>query len=374
MPGEGTETVTRTMTRNLMGDPAPGRTPWAAPAEQPNTISRSAAPPRAEMLTSAGAPLQQHGASQAGETEGQPLAPAPAEDQPAKAVSDIAYSPGASALRPVQALCASTLDLQPIPTEEPIVDWMAPTDLLIEGAYQRDLSDKSVKLIHRIAENWDWRKFKPPVVALALEGFEIIDGQHTAIGAATRGIPKIPVVVVEATAMEDRARAFIGHNKDRLQVSAVQLHHAAAAAGDEDAVTVAQVCARAGARVVRGAYGGYRWQPGDTVAVGAIQAIVGRRGAQRARELLQGLVSAGLAPVGAADLKAAELLFFGDEFRNELEPLPEGAADLAEAIRRLPDAGMREARELSALRCIPLWKAQAAIWFKKTRKRRRAMS
>jgi hypothetical protein len=33
--------------------------------------------------------------------------------------------------------------------------------------------------------NWDWRRFKPPVVARTATGLEVIDGQHTAIAAAS---------------------------------------------------------------------------------------------------------------------------------------------------------------------------------------------
>src|SRR5262249_34928315 len=36
-------------------------------------------------------------------------------------------------------------------------------DLIVETKYQRDLSQKSVKLIRRIVERFDWAKFKPPV-------------------------------------------------------------------------------------------------------------------------------------------------------------------------------------------------------------------
>ena len=51
----------------------------------------------------------------------------------------------------------------------------------------------------------------------------LFDGQHTAIGAATRGIDKIPVLVVEAADLTDRASAFVGHNPDRPSPTATAL-------------------------------------------------------------------------------------------------------------------------------------------------------
>ena len=72
--------------------------------------------------------------------------------------------------------------LSPAPLDgvaEPMFDRLAPGDLLVDEAYQRDLSPRSLKLIRSIVERWDWLKFKPPVVALTDRGFEVVDGQHT---------------------------------------------------------------------------------------------------------------------------------------------------------------------------------------------------
>lgn len=80
----------------------------------------------------------------------------------------------------------------------------------------------------------------------------MIDGQHTAIAAASHpDIALIPVMVVEAVDQAERAGAFIGHNRDRLNITPMQMHYAAVAAGDEDALTVEQVCARAGVKILR---------------------------------------------------------------------------------------------------------------------------
>lgn len=335
------------LTRTLLGDPPPGRTPWAdptPPAPLPLRVSRHTAAPQPPALSSAQAePCQSEGA-------------APADT-----------------LRPVAPICAKELTPRAPPTPDPMVEWMAPADLLIEGAYQRDLSEKSIRLIKTIVENWDWRRFKPPVVAWTERGFEIIDGQHTAIAAATHpNIDRIPVLVVEAAQVQDRAAAFIGHNRDRLTVSPMQLHHAAVTAGDPDAITINQVCERAGVRLVASAHGGFRWKAGDTIAIGILGGLIGRRGAKTARLILEPLVAAGCAPITAHEIKAAEMLFTDPDYRDQLEPLPEGGLELTNAIKALGDRATREARVFAAAQCVPFWKALGIIWFRTCRKRRRA--
>nr|WP_313418527.1 DUF6551 family protein [Brevundimonas diminuta] len=267
-------------------------------------------------------------------------------------------------LRPVQAIDLAE-SLAPIPTEPPLTEWMAPGDLLIEAAYQRDLSPKSMDLIKRIAERWDWRRFKPPVVAWSERGFEIIDGQHTAIGAATRGIDKIPVLVVEAADLTDRASAFVGHNQDRLAITPIQMHQAKLAAGDEDALTAQQVIDKAGATLVISAYGARGWKPGETVAITTIDQLARKRGAMRARQVVELLVKAHAAPVSAAAIKAVDMLMFKPEFAEiDLEHLPT-------AIIQTGDVE-KEAKLDAKTHCIPAWEAMGRIWFRKCRKTRRA--
>jgi hypothetical protein len=109
---------------------------------------------------------------------------------------------------------------------------MRPKDLSVDGAYQRDLSKKSLKLIYDLVRDWDWRRYKVPVVAKVGHEWHVIDGQHTAIAAVTHGgIEEIDVMVVDADRSSDRARAFIGHNKDRVPITNTQLFFAAAASG-----------------------------------------------------------------------------------------------------------------------------------------------
>ena len=74
-----------------------------------------------------------------------------------------------------------------------------PAELSIDASYQRDLSKKSLRLIQTLVKDWDWRRYKIPVVARVDDAWHVIDGQHTAIAALTHGvIGQIDVMVVEA--------------------------------------------------------------------------------------------------------------------------------------------------------------------------------
>lgn len=267
-------------------------------------------------------------------------------------------------LRPVVAIGLTGLAPTKPSTTGPIFEWVDPASLLINCAYQRDLSERSQKLIRRIIDGWDWTKFKPPVCSLGDGGLEIIDGQHTAIAAASHpDISEIPVMIVETATMGDRAQAFIGQNLDRVGITKMQLHHAAVAAGDEDALTIEQVCQRAGVRLHMARP--KEWQAGDTMAVGAIGGLIDRRHAQGARRVLELLVRADEVPITQAAIKAVEMIMFEPEYvEADLDHLPE-------AILMHGDAAA-EASTYSLSHRLPLWKALGIVWFRRCRKKRKA--
>lgn len=279
----------------------------------------------------------------------------------------IDITPSSAQVRPVSPICMDGIVPGEPATPPPVIEWMNPSDLSVDEGYQRDLNTASIALIRRIVAEWDWRKFQPPVVAWTETDFRIVDGQHTAIAAASHpGIDKIPVMVIEAAAQRDQAAAFIGQNTGRLRVSAVQMHIAAAAAGDMEAQTVDQVCARAGVKVIRGAYGAYQWKAAETIAVKAIAGLIDRRGAMRAREVLDILVKAECAPISAHEIRAAELLMTDPEFTDHIEP-----DAIVDVIQATEDMAKGEARLFAKTHCVPLWRGMAAVWFKKARKRRK---
>lgn len=272
-------------------------------------------------------------------------------------------------LRPVEAI-AMPEGWTPAALEDfqPRFEWVSPSSLLIDAKYQRNLTEASVRLIHRIAAGWSWRRFKPPICAETDAGLHILDGQHTAIGAATHGgLPTIPVMIVEGADQLERARAFLGHNRDRVGLTALSLFHAAVAAGDESAQTVMQVCSRAGVTVLRNVRPQGVFEVGETVAVAALAALCRRRTAMQARIVLELLAQARLAPITSDAIKAAEELLHGQTYAGEIS-----ADDLkATLIARWPDM-QRKAADLALAKSLPKWRALAISLYQNTRKRRAA--
>lgn len=252
------------------------------------------------------------------------------------------------------------------PTAKPEIVWVKPGELLIDATYQRDLSEQSIRLIRRIVEGWDWRRFKPPVTARTEQGLEVIDGQHTAIAAETHGgIAEIPVVVVQAEAQVDRAHVFIGHNRDRLGITAVQMHAAAVAAGDEDALRVVRICEAADVTVLRIPPAGGVYKLRTTIAVVAVRALVAAEDEADAVWILRALADANLAPITAAHIRALQHLVTAEEFAEVDRDA------LARGIQASPGKiAEQEAKEHAAVHRVPVWRGLAAVWFKAARKLR----
>ena len=249
-------------------------------------------------------------------------------------------------------------------TSPPSEMWVAPTELLVDASYQRDLSDRSQKLIRKIIAEWDWRRFKPPIVAMTDAGFECIDGQHTAIAAASHpAIEKILVVVVDATEQASRASAFIGHNRDRLAMTPTQLHNAAVVAGEAEAIVIQDVTQRAGIRILRAPPSGGAYKPRDTQAVAAVASLVRNRGERGARIVLDVLAKADLAPVSMNDIRAADHLMNDPEFAGWF--LPEA---LTKTIADMGVTADQEAKVFAATHCVPRWRGLASVWFKNVKK------
>lgn len=250
---------------------------------------------------------------------------------------------------------------------EPKFERAHPADLMVDESYQRNLSERSIRLIRKIVANWDWRTFMPPVVVRTRGGLHVIDGQHTAIAAASHpAIKEIPVMVVRADDVADRAKAFLGRNRDRITVTPNQLHAAAVAARDAEALTIHQVCTRAGVRILKQPPGAVAFKEGDTLAVGTISSLVYRRGALKSRQVLEVLTAAKLAPVPASLIKAAEELLCNPEYSKHID-----AGDLTTCIRGSLGDAENEAKIFAATHSIPMWKAMTTVLFKRCKGGRR---
>lgn len=271
-------------------------------------------------------------------------------------------------LRKIAPINVTGLDIGDPENVEPICMSVDPATLFVDPVYQRSIGERGLRQIRKIVEAWDWNKFKPPACSYAEHDgqtvLKVFDGQHTAIAAASHpGIAEIPVMIHEAKETAAQAAAFVGQNTNRLAVTALQLHQAAVVAGDEDALTVAQVCERAGVRILR--FSTKNFEVGDTVAIKVINQLVERRSAMKARVILEVLVKAGMAPILAPQIKAVETLLTDPEYCNDITPEALTAAVSGSWLVDLDDA-----KQLQLAHKWPFWKALAIHWFRNTKKSR----
>lgn len=250
--------------------------------------------------------------------------------------------------------------------EAPECRMVAPTDLYVDLDYQRGLSERSIRLIRKIVTEWDWSAFKPPIVQEIGGILEIVDGQHTAIGAATHGgIALIPIMVTKAGEISGRATAFVRHNRDRISVTPTQLHTAMVASGDEDALTIAQVCERAGITILRNPPPLNKYRPGDTVAISSLRALTNRRYAAGARKVMDVCAATKAAPVSADLIKAVEHLLYADEYRTEID-----GERIVQVVTAMGGLLIKETERFATERRVSKWRAMASVIFMNRRKGR----
>ena len=170
-------------------------------------------------------------------------------------------------------------------------------------------------------------------------------------------------MVVQAEAQVDRAQAFIGHNRDRLGITEVQMHAAAVAAGDEEALRVARICEAADVTVLRIPPAGGVYKLRTTIAVAVVRALVAAEEEADATWILRSLADANLAPVTAAHIRALQHLVTAGEFAEVDRDA------LVRAIQLAPGTlAEQEAKEHAAVHRVPVWRGLAAVWFKAARK------
>lgn len=249
----------------------------------------------------------------------------------------------------------------------PALDWLDKDLIDIDTSYQRGLDEGRVQ---KILDWFAWDSFGAIVVAPAADGrYHAIDGQHRL--EAARRHPKVsvvPAIIITATGTAAEAETFVNVNAARKNVSKLEMYWAQLASGDDEAETVRQVCERAGVRLMRYPGSGGKYSAGETVAIGAIQSLVAKRGAMRSRQILQLLAQASLRPINAIHIKAAELLMLDPEFADELEP--DAITDAMRAHAHVLDD---EANAFAATHRAPKTRAYAAVWFRKCRKKRKVV-
>jgi hypothetical protein len=220
-------------------------------------------------------------------------------------------------LRSIRSLAKESLrgiDPAEIGKRRPKFEWVDPRMLYVEETYQRAIVANGTALIRKIYSGFAWNRFKPPICVRLPENGNVlvcIDGQHTATACASHpAIDKIPVMIVDAEDAAKRAKAFVGHNKDRLALTSVMIYAAELAAGDPLAVMIDQACRKSGANIPRRAIStSHDKHPiGTTVSLGAIRAIVKQQGKEALIRVLKLLVAVGRGPIKSAEIAAVALV------------------------------------------------------------------
>lgn len=232
---------------------------------------------------------------------------------------EAALHPDDGDLRRVEAVSLVGLDPAAEVGEPPGITMVKIDRLLIDPAYQRDVSHRSIKLIRKIVEGWSWARFKPPVVTPVNFFYHVIDGQHTAIAAATHpAIDRLPCLVVQAGDQVERAKAFVAHNRDRLNMTPMQVFHAECAAGDPVSVAARDGVEFVGGRILRHPVALNLMKPGDTVAVASLRRLAAAKGKAGVRRVFSILLEAGQVMIASHMIDAVSKLLYAREYAGQM--------------------------------------------------------
>jgi hypothetical protein len=133
--------------------------------------------------------------------------------------------------------------------ELPVLQYCPIEQLCVDDRYQRSLeATHSIRLIRRIAANWDWGLCQPLYVARRADGkLYVVDGQHRWAAAKLRGdIWQLPCVVRSFSSTEEEAAAFVALNQERTPLTALQIFRASVASGDPEACGILAAIEEAG--------------------------------------------------------------------------------------------------------------------------------
>lgn len=245
--------------------------------------------------------------------------------------------------------------------------WINPQDLFVEEIYQRNVTDRSLKLIKKIYENFQWGRFKPPVCSWGPDSkLFVIDGQHTAIAAASHPkIKKIPVMIIDANTIQERAASFMGHNKDRLSVTPAQLFYSSLIAEDPIALKIKKALDDTGCVMMK--YQPIVWVEGHTMAAGALRDLAENKGLPDLTRILTILINAKRAPITALEIHTVSSLLWGKEWKGKFTD-----EDLTKIIGQKSAEQWKATAEATVRKgqVMPMRLALAIAWYRKVPKKR----
>ncbi|WP_181176219.1 ParB/RepB/Spo0J family partition protein [Mesorhizobium sp. B2-3-4] len=245
-----------------------------------------------------------------------------------------------------------------------MLDWIETDRIAVDPLYQRPLDEQRV---NAMAKAFTWRSFGAIVVVPSGDGYHVTDGQHRLEAAKLHPkVTHVPAVIVQADDIAQEASIFVDVNKNRKNVSALELFFAELAAGTGSAAETLRLSSHAGIRIPK--FPG-NFKPNDTIAVGELQKLIAGYVESRVVEFLTTVAAGGFRPITANHLKAVEHLLTDREFAPHI-----AAEDLAHTIKAVGTSLDKEARRFAATHGVTFWKGLASTWFQKCKKRRPAAS
>lgn len=255
------------------------------------------------------------------------------------------------------------LDVVPnkIGQERPQSIMVKPSDLWVDGRYQRDIGVSSLNLIHSIVSDFAWHKFKPPVLTRDTKGrLIVIDGQHTAIACSMHPeIDEIPAVLVDAQGTQDQAESFIGLNTNRITVHPLDLFRASLVAGDEQNIEMKRIMDEVGISLPRTSawIGRDEDKENKTQSVNTLKSAFIKLGPAKFTVLVEKLAACKFAPLRAEHIKAFhDIMFVYTSQRYSYDHLVSVVSALNDA-----DVLAEAARTCRHLVC-PKWRALAIVY------------
>ncbi len=260
---------------------------------------------------------------------------------------------GVVQLQPLEGLDAIPNKISSVPPK-PIE--LKPEELWVDRSYQRShLSRRSLRLIHKIVENWDWTKFKSPVVTRdEQDRYLVIDGQHTSVAAATHpDIIRIPVMFVALKDVGEQAKSFIGHNMDRITVMPIDLWYARKRSNDPDVLMADRIMRNHGMTVVKAIQGSaQQWESNQTMATAEALKILDKYGQAKFTQIVSFLSKCGFSQIRADHWKFAASFLAGAEQDRLFSP--DMMLKVIQAIHE--NDAYNEARRIHTNHKIPTYK------------------
>lgn len=162
---------------------------------------------------------------------------------------------------------------------KPEAKWLKVEQLCVDSSYQRSTETKRGQaLIKRVAEKFRWSLCGVVLVSRRDGKLWVVDGQHRVEAARARGIREMLCLVFTVASKAEEAAVFVAANRDRVAVSPFAVYHANVAAGDPEAVAIADVCRRAGVEIPRYPIPAQSLKPEQTLAIGTIGSSISRMG------------------------------------------------------------------------------------------------